>query len=41
MGSESARGSVVAWGSNTFGQCNVPALPPGRSYVAELTWRKQ
>ena len=22
-------GSVVAWGYNTYGQCNVPALPPG------------
>ena len=25
--------SVVAWGDNTYGQCNVPALPPGSSYV--------
>jgi alpha-tubulin suppressor-like RCC1 family protein len=25
--------SVVAWGDNSFGQCNVPALPPGLSYV--------
>jgi len=24
---------VVAWGSNQFGQCNVPALPPGLTYV--------
>ena len=22
-------GSVVAWGDNVYGQCNVPALPPG------------
>jgi alpha-tubulin suppressor-like RCC1 family protein len=26
-------GSVVAWGSNSHGQCNVPALPPGLTYV--------
>jgi hypothetical protein len=25
-------GSVVAWGSNSDGQTNVPALPPGRTY---------
>jgi hypothetical protein len=24
---------VVAWGLNDSGQCNVPALPPGTSYV--------
>jgi hypothetical protein len=24
---------VVAWGDNTFGQCNVPALPTGLSYM--------
>src|SRR5262245_15972141 len=26
-------GSVVAWGDNSHGQCNVPALPPGLTYV--------
>jgi hypothetical protein len=26
-------GSVLAWGDNTYRQCDVPALPPGRSYV--------
>jgi hypothetical protein len=26
-------GSVVAWGTNYYGQCTVPALPPGVSYV--------
>ena len=26
-------GSVVAWGDNYFGQCNVPALPAGLTYV--------
>jgi alpha-tubulin suppressor-like RCC1 family protein len=26
-------GAVVAWGDNSFGQCNVPALPPGLTYV--------
>ena len=26
-------GAVVAWGDNSFGQCNVPALPPGVTYV--------
>ena len=26
-------GSLVAWGTNTIGQCNVPALPPGLTYV--------
>src|SRR4030095_6095354 len=26
-------GSVVAWGNNTYGQCTVPALPPGTTYV--------
>ena len=26
-------GSVVAWGLNDSGQCNVPVLPPGISYV--------
>jgi hypothetical protein len=24
---------VIAWGDNTYGQCNVPPLPPGVSYV--------
>src|SRR5439155_6135608 len=26
-------GAAVAWGDNTYGQCNVPALPPGLTYV--------
>jgi Tol biopolymer transport system component len=26
-------GSIVAWGDNTAGQLNVPALPPGLGYV--------
>ena len=26
-------GSVVAWGQNQYGQCNVPALPAGLTYV--------
>jgi hypothetical protein len=26
-------GSIVAWGDNTSGQCNEPALPPGLTYV--------
>lgn len=26
-------GSVVAWGLNDSGQCNVPALPPGLTYT--------
>jgi len=26
-------GSVVAWGHNLWGQCNVPALPVGLTYV--------
>jgi hypothetical protein len=30
-------GSVVAWGDNRYGQCNVPALPPGLSYVEVAT----
>ncbi|HVS08805.1 MAG TPA: hypothetical protein VMS76_02950, partial [Planctomycetota bacterium] len=28
-----SEGSVVAWGDNTYGQCNVPALPGGLTYV--------
>lgn len=28
-----ANGSVVAWGANFAGQCNVPALPAGLTYV--------
>src|SRR5688572_10735082 len=28
-----ADGSVVAWGGNFHGVCNVPVLPPGLSYV--------
>jgi hypothetical protein len=27
-------GSIVAWGSNAAGQCNVPALPANLTYVA-------
>ncbi len=26
-------GSLVAWGENIYGQCNVPALPAGVTYV--------
>ena len=26
-------GTVVAWGGNSSGQCDVPALPPGLTYV--------
>src|SRR5262245_65119561 len=26
-------GSMVAWGDNSRGQCVVPVLPPGLSYV--------
>ncbi|MEW6071232.1 MAG: hypothetical protein AB1726_01380 [Planctomycetota bacterium] len=26
-------GTVVAWGDNTYGQCDVPALPGGLTYV--------
>src|SRR5436853_5481685 len=26
-------GAVVAWGLGTSGQCNVPVLPTGRTYV--------
>jgi len=26
-------GSIVAWGDNFYGQCNIPALPAGVSYV--------
>ncbi|MBM4393755.1 MAG: hypothetical protein FJ090_21725, partial [Deltaproteobacteria bacterium] len=33
-------GSVVAWGSNVYGQCNVPALPGGLAYVEVAAgWR--
>ena len=32
-GNNGGDGYVVAWGDNAFGQCNVPALPPGVSYV--------
>ena len=28
-----ADGSVVAWGDNAYGQCDVPALPAGLTYV--------
>ena len=28
-----AQSNVVAWGDNTYGQCIVPVLPPGLSYV--------
>jgi hypothetical protein len=33
-------GSVVAWGDNTCGQCNAPALPPGMTFsrVAAGGW---
>jgi hypothetical protein len=30
-------GSVTAWGENFFGQCDVPALPPGLAYVQIAT----
>jgi len=26
-------GSILAWGRNNYGQCNVPPLPPGLVYV--------
>src|SRR6188472_2589098 len=26
-------GSVVAWGDNNYGQCNVPTLPAGLTYI--------
>ena len=26
-------GSIVAWGDNSYGQTNVPALPPGLNYT--------
>ncbi|MBK7644150.1 MAG: hypothetical protein IPJ19_14070 [Planctomycetes bacterium] len=26
-------GQVVAWGNNAFGQCDVPTLPTGLSYI--------
>jgi hypothetical protein len=26
-------GSSVAWGNNNYGQCNLPVLPPGLTYV--------
>jgi alpha-tubulin suppressor-like RCC1 family protein len=29
-----ADGSAVAWGINWSGMCEVPALPPGVTYVA-------
>jgi len=32
-GSASAQSQIVAWGDNSFGQCNVPVLPSGLSYV--------
>ena len=28
-----AQTGVRAWGGNTYGQCNVPALPTGIDYV--------
>src|SRR5262245_1881930 len=28
-----SNGSLVAWGDNRYGQCSVPALPPGLTYV--------
>ncbi|HTF90904.1 MAG TPA: DNA methyltransferase [Planctomycetota bacterium] len=33
-------GSIVAWGANSKGQCNVPALPAGLTYVrvASASW---
>lgn len=34
-----AQSIVVAWGQNAAGQCNVPALPSGLSYVdIEASW---
>jgi alpha-tubulin suppressor-like RCC1 family protein len=30
-------GSIVAWGTNDHGQCNVPLLPPGLSFVEVAT----
>lgn len=29
-----AQSQVLAWGDNQYGQCNVPALPPGTTYTA-------
>lgn len=29
-----ANGTVVAFGSNQYGQCDVPVLPPGIAFVA-------
>src|SRR6185436_6901006 len=29
-----SNGSVVAWGGNQFGECNVPDLPAGITYSA-------
>jgi hypothetical protein len=33
-------GSVVAWGDNSYGQCNVPALPSGLAYVEIAAGRR-
>ncbi|HZN40138.1 MAG TPA: hypothetical protein VFD82_15130, partial [Planctomycetota bacterium] len=35
-----SNGSVLAWGDNSFGQCNVPALPTGLSYVEVSAGRR-
>src|SRR5262245_23048467 len=32
-----SNGTLAAWGDNTYGACNVPALPPGLSYVEVAT----
>src|SRR5262245_23567006 len=33
-------GTIAMWGDNTYGQCNVPALPPGTRYLRVSTgWR--
>jgi len=33
LGSARAQGGIVCWGDNSYGQCDVPALPSGVSYI--------
>jgi hypothetical protein len=35
-----SNGSLVAWGYDNYGECHVPALPPGISYVEVATSAK-